>query len=93
MDVSPVSVNPLDYVQLGILGIVFFMLVTGMLWAKPAVDAMQKQHEADRKLWEERIIPATERLAKAVEVNVDVTKANNKEISELVMLLKDRKGI
>lgn len=93
LDAGPVSVNPLDFVQLGILGVVFFMLVTGMLWAKPAVDAMQKQHEIDRKLWEERIIPVMEQLAKGVETNVEVTKTNNSNLSELVRILKDRRGI
>lgn len=85
------SVDPLNFIQYGILGIILFMLLTGWLWAKPAVDDMRERHEADRKLWEERILPVMERIAHGLETNNGVQAANTKEVAELTALIRDRR--
>lgn len=79
-------VNPLSFIQYGILGVVLVMLLTGWLWAKPAVEEMMKRHEADRKLWEEKFFPILEHVASGLELN-------NREMVELNRFLHDRKTI
>lgn len=91
LETSPPTVDPISWLQYGILGVVLVMLLTGWLWAKPAVDDMQKRHAEERKLWEERILPAMERIARGLETNNGVVTTNTKEISELAEILRDRK--
>lgn len=63
------TVDPLSFLQYGILGVILIMLLTGWLWAKPAVEEMQKRHAEERKLWEERILPTMDRLSARLEIN------------------------
>lgn len=68
---TPVSsADPLlNLIQWGVLGIVLILLLTGWLWAKPAVDDLRKRHAEERELWENRILPAID--------------ANTRELREL----------
>ena len=80
----------LTLAQYGLLGLVLLMLLTGWLWAKPAVDDMKKQHELERKLWEERLLPSLRDLAEALRENNAVLKTNTNELSEMMRLLEER---
>lgn len=90
-DVAPAgtSVDPLSFIQYGILGIILIMLLTGWLWAKPAVEDMQKRHAEERKLWEERILPMMQSIAKSLEDNNGVVSNNTREVAELATLLRE----
>jgi hypothetical protein len=69
--------DPFDlFVKYGIAGFVIAALITGLLWAKPAVDGVIKRAEraeAQRdemlKVWEEKILPA---LADSTAVNKEM---------------------
>ena len=61
--------DPLAFVQYGILGVILLMLLTGWLWAKPAVDEMQKRHREERELLQSEILPLLQTLAKLLEEN------------------------
>ncbi len=79
--------------QYGLLGAILIMLLTGWLWAKPAIDDLQKRHAADRALWEGRVVPLLERLELALEVNTRELRTNSTElvaaIRELERLKRD----
>ncbi len=63
MDAVPTT-DPSSFIQWGVLGVVLFMLLTGWLWAKPAVDDLRKRL-ADA---EERILPAIEKLTREIDL-------------------------
>ena len=75
--------------QYGLLGLILVMLLTGWLWAKPAVDDMKEQFAAERKLWEERLLPSMERLTRALEDNTREGKVAINEIAEVIRLLEN----
>ncbi len=71
------TADPLGLVvQWGVLGIVLLLLVSGYLWPKPAVEALEKRHEEERKAWEERMLTALEKLSRELQ-------ANNMHLAEL----------
>jgi hypothetical protein len=61
--------DPLSFIQYGILGLILVLILTGWLWAKPAVEELQKRHAEERKLWEDRILPTMDRLSRNIERN------------------------
>lgn len=61
--------DPAYFLQWGVLGIVLIMLLTGYLWAKPSVEEMRTRHAEERKLWEEKILPALAKLTTQLEDN------------------------
>lgn len=84
--------------QYGLLGLILVMLLTGWLWAKPAVDDMKrtfdatlKQHELERRLWEDRLLPSMERLTRALEDNTREGRVAVNEMAEVIRLLEDRR--
>jgi hypothetical protein len=88
--VETAPVDPLSFVQYGVLGIILIMLLTGWLWAKPAVDEMQKRHLEERKLLEDRLLPVLERLARELEANARETHINTNELAEAIRVLERR---
>ncbi len=54
-------------VQWGVLGAVLLLLLSGYLWPKPAVEAIEKRHEAERKFLEDKMLTAIERLTVSLE--------------------------
>ena len=83
---------PFSFVQYGILGIILIMLLTEWLWPKPAVEQMQKQHLAEKEMWEARLLPVMERIAKGLEENNVVSRTQTNELSEVIRLLEDRRS-
>jgi hypothetical protein len=41
--------DPVEWVQYGVLGLVVFGLLTGWLWARPAVDRIIRENDALRR--------------------------------------------
>ncbi len=72
------TADPLGLVvQWGVLGIVLLLLVSGYLWPKPAVEALEKRHEADRKAWEERMLVAMEAQSRELRaINTHLAELN-----------------
>jgi hypothetical protein len=90
--VETAPVDPLSFVQYGILGVILIMLLTGWLWAKPAVEEMQKRHAEERKLWEDRILPTMERLSRELDKNAQEMRINTNELAEAIRFLERRSG-
>lgn len=82
LDASPEAWLSLS--QYGLLGAILVMLLTGWLWAKPAIDDLQRRHAEDRELWERRVIPLLERLELALATNTHELRTNTNELSEAV---------
>src|SRR5204863_8766700 len=76
-DAIPVTSPWATLLQWGVLGLVVLMLLTGWLWAKPSVEEMRTRHAEERKMWEEKILPALEKLSTQLE-------DNNKLLAELL---------
>lgn len=57
--------NSLDLVQAGVLGVVLLAMLTGWIWAKPAVEDLQKRIkalEAELLWWRDKLLPALEEI-------------------------------
>lgn len=57
--------NPVDFVQYGVLGLIIIALISGWLWAKPAVERVltdkeraEQQRDDLLQVYEEKVMPA-----------------------------------
>lgn len=84
--------DPLSFLQYGILGLILILLLTGWLWAKPAVEELQKRHAEERKLWEERILPQLSKLSDGLEENSKLLRTNTNELADVIRVLEGGHG-
>lgn len=59
----PTGQSPLDWVEFGVLGLVVLGLLTGLLWARPAVDRILRENDELKN----EILPEVKATRAAVE--------------------------
>ena len=76
--------DPLSLLQWGVLGLVLLMLLTGWLYAKPAIDDLKARYEQDREMWEKRLLPLIEKLYRELESLVNEQIEVNKNLARFL---------
>ena len=86
--------TPFDYLQLGVVGIVLVAMVTGWIWARPAVEQLiadlareRRLREEESQRWEKHIMPLLQQFDDKVEMLMNELSERNRHDRDRDVLL------
>lgn len=88
---SDAFANPSTWVNFGALGLIVLALLTGYLWAKPSVDAIMRDREAERvaaNTREARLISERDRALAERDAMVEVITEFTTTASAIIPILR-----
>jgi hypothetical protein len=83
--------DPLNILQFGVLGVVLLALVSGYLWAKPAVDEIKREAETNRAqlaIYERELVPDLKEAVSQLRYIENTLNSQNAKLDRIIWLLE-----